>query len=43
MLIYGENEVESGAAVLRDMRAGAEQAVPLGSLEPHIREAITNR
>ncbi|MED4785142.1 histidine--tRNA ligase [Brevibacillus choshinensis] len=43
VLIYGENEVESGNVVLRDMKEGTEQTVSLDSLEQRIREAITNK
>lgn len=42
VLIYGENEVEKGAVVLRDMRKGDEKTVPLALLEQQIADAITN-
>lgn len=42
VLIYGENEVEGGEVVLRDMREGREEKVPLASLEQRLQEAITN-
>ncbi|MDR7318314.1 histidine--tRNA ligase [Brevibacillus nitrificans] len=42
VLIYGENEVEKGAVVLRDMRKGDERTVPLALLEQQIADAITN-
>ncbi|WP_301172283.1 histidine--tRNA ligase [Brevibacillus nitrificans] len=42
VLIYGENEVEKGAVVLRDMRKGDERTVPLALLEPQIADALTN-
>lgn len=43
VLIYGENEVENGAVVLRNMVEGTEQAVPLAEIAQRLREALMIR
>lgn len=40
VLIYGENEVNSGQVVARDMREGSEQTVPLGLVSSWLGERI---